>query len=83
MKTKRIKSKLEIELFDLVADEIMRYTDNRNMKQAEIAKILGVSQPRASTFFNRKYELFETNTVLKFAEAFKIKINFKLSACKL
>lgn len=83
MKTKRIKSQLEIELFDQVADEIIRYTDMLKMRQADVAKILGVSQPRASNFFNKKYHLFETNTVLKFAEAFNIKISFKLSACKL
>lgn len=60
---KREIYKLRSELIHVVTD----YVKANNLRQREVASLLGVSQPRVSTLMKGDYESFRLDTLVGFA----------------
>lgn len=56
---------------------IVRYIEANELKQREVADLLGISQPRVSTLMKGDFESFRLDTLVGFAVKFGHTIRFE------
>ena len=69
-----VRSELMVELQKRIA--------SRRLKQAEVAKILGVTQPRVSDLLRGRIDLFSTDTLIDMLARFDVKVRVVLKSTR-
>lgn len=59
---------------------VTEHIKNNNLKQAQVAKALGITQPRVSALCQGKIEMFRLDTLVDFAHKFGLNVKLEVAA---
>lgn len=69
-----------MKLRSIILIAVTEYIKNHNLKQAQVAKILGITQPRVSALCQGKIESFRLDALVDFAHKFGLNVKIDVAA---
>ena len=64
----------EMKIKSLIAMQIQRVINKRNLTQVEAATLMGIDQPKISAILNGKFRGFTIDRMLRFLEALNVEV---------